>query len=232
MYSTGEGEFADLDIEHGAPDDPRARITYIALRKIKGFCGTADPSGNYYDKVFKQNQSLSGQVTADYHGRFLIELIQNGHNAHPRDEIGGEIEVILAGDEGEAGVLYVANRGRPFGPANVDALCEMGLSSKPPGEAIGNKGLGFRSVGHVTGRPEIHSRGAQSGSIELFDGYSFAFAHGEDLDHLLPTEKLRQLARADLPNFHIPTLLDRQFDVVRDFFDGIALQGGGCKRQI
>jgi hypothetical protein len=211
-------DLADLDIEKDAPDDPRARITYIARRKIKGFRGTVDASGTYYDKVFKQNQSLSGHVTADYHGRFLIELIQNGHDAHPREETGGEIEVLLAGDEGEAGVLYVANRGRPFGTDNVDAMCEMGLSSKPPGEAIGNKGLGFRSVGHVTDRPEIHSRRSpRSGDIDAFDGYCFTFAHGEELDRLLPTDKLRELARADLPNFHIPLWLDGHADVVDDF---------------
>lgn len=210
-------DLADLDIESDAPDDPRARITYIARRKIKGFCGTVDPNGNYYDKVFKQNQSLSGHVTADYHGRFLIELIQNGHDAHLRDEVDGEIEVLLAGDEGDAGVLYVANRGRPFGTNNVDALCEMGLSSKPPGEAIGNKGLGFRSVGHVTDRPEIHSRRLGSDAIGHFDGYSFTFAHGQELDRLLPTQKLRELARADLPTFHIPLWLDKPAAVVDDF---------------
>lgn len=211
-------DLADLDIEKDAPDDPRARITYIARRKIKGFQGTVDASGTYYDKVFKQNQSLSAHVTADYHGRFLIELIQNGHDAHPREETGGEIEVLLAGDEGEAGVLYVANRGRPFRTDNVDAMCEMGLSSKPPGEAIGNKGLGFRSVGHVTDRPEIHSRRSPgSGDIDAFDGYCFTFAHGEELDRLLPTDKLRELARADLPNFHIPLWLDGHADVVDDF---------------
>ncbi|WLD98539.1 DUF3883 domain-containing protein [Agrobacterium leguminum] len=210
-------DLLDLDIENDAPENPRARITYIARRKIKGFCGTVDPSGNYYDKVFKQNQSLSGHVTADYHGRFLIELIQNGHDAHPREEFSGEIEVLLAGDEGEAGVLYVANRGRPFGTDNVDALCEMGLSSKPPGEAIGNKGLGFRSVGHVTDRPEIHSRLSGNEATGRFDGYSFTFAHGDELGLLLPTDRLRELARADLPHFHIPLWLDEQPDIVRDF---------------
>jgi len=211
-------ELANLDIEKDAPCEPRPRITYIARRKIKGFCGTVDPSGKYYDKVFKQNQSLSGHVTADYHGRFLVELIQNGHDAHPREETDGEIEILLAGDEGDAGVLYVANRGRPFGTDNIDAMCEMGLSSKPPGEAIGNKGLGFRSVGHVTDRPEIHSRrGAGSNAVDAFDGYRFTFAHGEELDRLLPTDNLRELARADLPNFHIPLWLDGHADLVDDF---------------
>lgn len=161
---------------------------------------------------------MAAHVTADYHGRFLIELIQNGHDAHPREESDGEIEVLLAGDEDEAGVLYVANRGRPFGTENVDAMCEMGLSSKPPGEAIGNKGLGFRSVNHVTDRPEIHSRRYPgSGPLGSFDGYCFTFAHGDEFDRLLPTEKLRELARADLPNFHIPLWLDQHSGIVDDF---------------
>ena len=39
--------------------------------------------------------------------------------------------------------LYVANFGKPFAHDNVVALSRIGMSTKPPGESIGNKGLGF-----------------------------------------------------------------------------------------
>ena len=89
-------------------------------------------------------------------GRCLIELIQNGNDAHPFDKSDGEIEVLLA-DEGPFGTVYVANRGLPFSEKQADALLRIGKSSKPPGEAIGNKGLGFRSVSHLCDAPEIYS---------------------------------------------------------------------------
>ncbi len=199
-----------------APDEPRDRIAYIADRKLLAFQGTVDPQGRYYARVFKQNQSLSAHVTADYHGRFLIELIQNGHDAHPRNRSDGEIEVLLAADEGAAGTLYVANRGAAFGTRNVDALCEMGLSSKPPGEAIGNKGLGFRSVAHITDQPEIYSS-RDNGMGAGFDGYRFTFAQGAQLDTLLPTATLGALARTDMPRFFVPLWLDDDPPAVREF---------------
>ena len=95
---------------------PRAHVERIANRKITGFLGTIDDDGEYYDSVHKQNQSLSQHIIADYHGRFLIELIQNSHDAHNKNRRDGEIVILLASDEGESGSLYVANRGQPFGP--------------------------------------------------------------------------------------------------------------------
>lgn len=196
---------------------PRAHVETLARRKIKGFLGTIDENGEYYDPVHKQNQSLSQHIIADYHGRFLIELIQNGHDAHDRNRRDGEIAVLLASDEGDSGTLYVANRGQPFRHNNVDALCEMGLSSKPPGEAVGNKGLGFRSVRHVTDVPQVFSRLVADEPGDAFDGYCFTFARDAELDSLLPNEITRTLARSDLPAFYIPRWIDEVPDAVTDF---------------
>lgn len=186
---------------------PRAHVETIASRKIKGFLGTIDEDGLYYDPVHKQNQSLSQHIIADYHGRFLIELVQNGHDALPKDRRDGELAVLLAADEGESGTLYVANKGQPFQSGNVDALCEIGLSSKPPGEAVGNKGLGFRSVRHVSDAPEIFSRLIE-GAGDGFDGYRFTFARDGDFDALVPDQKTRALARDDLPAFYVPKWIE------------------------
>ena len=116
------------------PAAPRPFIEWVATRKIKGFCGTIDEAGDYYSEVYAGNASLSESITADYHGRFLIELIQNAYDVHPRDRSDGEIEVVLDIRAGAYGTLYVANRGAGFSTKDVNALCDMGLSSKPPGE--------------------------------------------------------------------------------------------------
>ena len=214
MLQDHEGATPPPDVTEPAP---RAHVERIASRKIKGFLGTIDGSGEYYDPVHKQNQSLSQHIIADYHGRFLIELIQNGHDAHDRERRDGEIAVLFSSDEGESGTLYVANRGKPFERRNVDALCEMGLSSKPPGEAVGNKGLGFRSVWHISDAPQVYSRSVEDGQGAVFDGYCFTFARGAELDPLLPDETTRALARSDLPAFYIPQWIEAVPTAVADF---------------
>jgi hypothetical protein len=39
----------------------------------------------------------------------------------------------------------------------VEATCSLGRSSKGPGESVGHKGLGFKSVGEITDHPQIIS---------------------------------------------------------------------------
>ena len=187
------------------------------MRKIKGFCGTIDEHGAYYSEVYRGNASLTDSITADYHGRFLIELIQNANDVHPDSRSDGEIEVMFDQREGEHGTLFIANRGTPFSQKNVDALCDMGLSSKPPGQSIGNKGLGFRSVHHITDTPLIFSQAGAPINPSQFEGYCFGFADEADLSALVEDPRHRALAQQDLPLFHIPKWLDDQPEAIRAF---------------
>ena len=94
-------------------------IEKIAADRLRVFKNTIDPeTGEYLDDLHAQNKSLSEHVAADYHGRYLIELIQNGNDAHAREQSGGEIEVLLA-DEGEFGTVYVVVRCRNLTPMIV-----------------------------------------------------------------------------------------------------------------
>lgn len=196
--------------------DFRGIIDEVGRRKVMGFTGTIDEDGEYYSKIYAGSASMGESIASDYHGRFLIELIQNANDVHPDDRSDGAIEVVLDLAEGAFGALYVANAGTPFLPKNVDALCDMGLSSKPPGESIGNKGLGFRSVHHVTDVPHIYSR-ASEGPAEQFDGFCFRFAGNDDLDGLIANPQHRELAKSDLPLFHIPIWVSEQPEAVSRF---------------
>lgn len=202
---------ADLLERSGAPltVEPCAFVASLASNKLQAFAGTVDAAtGEYLDDPYAQNKSLSEHVAADYHGRFLLELIQNGADAHPKGRCDGEIEAVLA-DEGKFGVIYVANRGSPFCERRVGALSRIGKSSKPPGEAIGNKGLGFRSVSHVCDAPEIYSQAEGLGAAR-FEGFCFALEHGSALDGYFEDPRVRALARNDLPMFYIPRWLPEQ----------------------
>src|SRR3954453_23855356 len=120
--------------------------------------------------------ALTSQLTQEYEDRFLVELVQNGYDAQPPGTRDGCLHVRL--DESGSGgpVLYVANTGRPFTAANFDALTNVAQSSKPPGEGIGNKGIGFRSVLQVCDSPEIYSCESENLSDALFGGFCFGFA--------------------------------------------------------
>jgi hypothetical protein len=208
---------AAADLPHHLTTAPSAFIHEAAQNKISSFCGTIGANGVYKARVYKGNRSLAAHVTADYHGRFLFELIQNANDAHPLERDDGEVNVFLAADESPFGSLYVANRGRGFTRENVEALCDMGMSSKSPGESIGNKGLGFRSVHHISDAPEIYSQALPYGNKEEFDGYCFGFASDDELDTMFEDTAQRALAREDLPLFHVPTWRAMQSEMVRFF---------------
>ena len=198
-------------------ESARRFIEKIALDRLGLFKASVDTStGKYRDDPYAQIKSLSEHIAADYHGRCLIELIQNGNDAHPSDRSDGEIEVLLA-DEGPYGTVYVANRGLPFSENQADALLRIGKSSKPPGEAIGNKGLGFRSVSHLCDAPEIYSQSNPELVRTSFDGFCFALEHASALGGYFDDPGIAQLAERDLPMFSIPRWLTEQPVRVRAF---------------
>ena len=147
-------------------------ITDKTLGEIRSFLDELSNGTSRYQSL----HSLTDQVEHQYHGRFLIELIQNAHDAlfeASDTDDPQRIEIALAEDEHPYGALYIANDGRPFTSSNFKALSNLGQSDKDPQQSIGNKGIGFRSVLEITEAPEIYSR-KESGSSS-FDGYCFSF---------------------------------------------------------
>jgi hypothetical protein len=114
---------------------------------------------------FARAERLIGR---EYHGRFLIELLQNAADAWRNDprSFGGErSRVAILISEGPA--LLIANQGAPMAAAMViESLGHIGASTKSEGEAIGHKGIGFKSVLEITLTPEIYS-GLQDDSPAL-----------------------------------------------------------------
>ena len=197
---------------------PADQIDRIADGKLQAFAGTINiRAGVYLDDVYAQNKSVAEHTAADYHGRFLIELVQNANDVHERGQRDGKIEVLLVEDEGDFGTLYVANFGKPFEHDNVVALSRIGMSTKPPGESIGNKGLGFRSVSHVCDAPEIYSQAPQAIGAATFEGYCFTFARSEDLESRIDHPTVLAFAQSDLPMFFLPIALGTQPAIIADY---------------
>lgn len=152
----------------------------------------------------EQKEVIEAIVATDYDGRTVIELLQNGHDAHLRDRHDGALEVVLDEHEGEHGVLYVANAGSPVGHDDFDAICSLGLSNKRPDEGIGNKGVGFKSVLQLADSPEIYSVSGEGSG--LFDGYCLRFALPSDFDDVAARVAPERVGFADALRTNIAAL--------------------------
>ena len=156
-------------------------------------------------RIHEGARNLSLNVSDDG-DRFLVELIQNAHDAHPSGSQDGEIAVVFDPTECEFGCLYVQNRGNGFSKENFLAITNIALSSKPVNESIGNKGLGFRSVLQICKWPEIYSVSGVGDSNE-FDGYCFRFANAEDVASFLngtETQGLAEEILTNMPCWYLP----------------------------
>jgi hypothetical protein len=148
-------------------------------------------------------KALTTQLTQEYEDRFLVELIQNAYDAHPGDTADGQVTVRLD-ESADPAVLYVGNAGRPFTVENFDALTNVAQSSKPPGEGIGNKGVGFRSVLQVCASPEVFSTDPDDASSSGFGGFCFGFASDDDIRGLVGTDRDYDTVRKDFSRFLLP----------------------------
>lgn len=161
--------------------------------------------------------ALTEEITQEYEDRFLVELIQNAYDAHPRGTVGGEIRVRI--DESQpVPVLYVANAGRPFAIENFTALTNLARSSKPPGEGIGNKGVGFRSVFRVCEFPAFFSCSPDDPADAGYNGFCFGFATDEQIRGMVDSEDRYASVQADFSRYLLPVaadLDDPQIDVFR-----------------
>lgn len=150
-------------------DEVRNRIGHRNAEDVRSTCS------------FARAERLLGQ---EYHGRFLIELLQNAADAFRGVGSASErshVEIRIT--DGPA--LLVANCGAPMdGKVVIESLGHIGASTKAKGEAIGHKGIGFKSVLELSLTPEIYS-GLQNSSPTLAVGFD--------------PEKARDMIRADKP---------------------------------
>jgi hypothetical protein len=112
---------------------------------------------------------LSEYVKEDYHGRFLIELLQNANDQAVKCKK-LDANVVIVRTENS---IAVANQGDPFDDAGIRSLTSLGLSQKDPTELIGNKGIGFKAVFEVSENPEIIS--SASSNTGILEAPAWAF---------------------------------------------------------
>lgn len=155
--------------------------------------------------AIRELASVEQMLSAEYGGRFLLELLQNAGDAF-RKKKGSAVDGVVRIHR-TADALIVANIGKPIGVETLlQSLTQVGASDKPIGEGIGHKGLGFRSVLEISDSPEIYSQR---------NGDTFELAVRFDRD--LALERIREgfpewdhvvagLTTADKNPRHIPIL--------------------------
>ncbi|MBI3796460.1 MAG: hypothetical protein HY268_05750 [Deltaproteobacteria bacterium] len=178
-------------------------IEQFSCANIQSYIVARDRGGTYW---WRSIESLSGQVAQEYQGRVLYELIQNASDAHKRAGSTAAVLIRFDRSEGRHGTLYVINGGCPFTRADFEAVNSIAQSSKPPGEGIGNKGLGFRSYLTICDWPEIYSADPEPLRRNGLNGYSFGFARDDDLVRLCDGDsELASAIRQGFPRMLLPT---------------------------
>lgn len=113
--------------------------------------------------------SMAAQVEADYHGRFIVELLQNASDQATEAGLVDSCITIIRTAE----LVAFTNEGIEFKEEGLRSITSLGLSTKRPQDAIGNKGIGFKSVFQVSESPEIYSSPSSSESFADAQGLMF-----------------------------------------------------------
>ncbi|CAF1112321.1 unnamed protein product [Rotaria sordida] len=138
----------------------RAAFEHIeSIRRGFGVDSGLDASGqsivnNLQGMIERSLQKLSNDLYSEQ-GHFVLELIQNADdNQYASDHL-PTLRFVLSDKR-----ILVCNNEIGFQPNNVDALCNVGATTKGKHKQgyAGHKGIGFKSVFMVSNCPEIHSR--------------------------------------------------------------------------
>ncbi len=121
---------------------------------------------------YEEVANLAEHIGADYHGRFLVELLQNAEDQTTKAGISNGLAVVV-----RTGThVYVLNQGLPFDDPGIRSITSAGISPKRAEESIGNKGVGFKAVFQVSSAPEIFT--AEEGAmLTAADRVAFRINH-------------------------------------------------------
>ena len=156
----------------------------------------------------REDVSQEAQISNDYRGRLVYELLQNADDAMS-GQATADYRIVFRLTDTD---LWVGNSGRPLDEADVKGLCGIGISSKREivgrrRASIGHKGMGFKSVLEITAAPEIVS-----------DNYSFRMAAEfarAPIDRLM--EELGQHKPTRVPIMRFPSALPTLPDYWHEF---------------
>ncbi|KAG2848601.1 hypothetical protein PC118_g4237 [Phytophthora cactorum] len=110
---------------------------------------------------------------------FVLELLQNADDNNYDDAVVPLGEFTLTTDK----EIVFFNNEQGFSAANVQAICDVGASTKASIDSeasIGKKGIGFKSVFKVSDNPQVHSNGFH------ICFHAKSSKHGNGMGYILP----------------------------------------------
>jgi len=124
---------------------------------------------DYYKNVgietIKQQAGQVEQVSSDYQGRVIYELLQNAFDKADKDILVKVVgNTLIVANDGSK-FTYIADfdydKGTSIKRGDFQSLCSISTSSKNVNSSIGNKGVGFKSAFSIAeqGYVNIYTRG-------------------------------------------------------------------------
>lgn len=133
-----------------------------------------DTFTNHPTKIFLTEKYCNDRdLAGSYHGRELLELVQNADDAYVGVESTQKVknDVLI---EYKGNTLRVSNKGNVFNKDSVQRLSQGNVSGK--GEKyIGNKGIGFRSILNWAEEVRIYSGNYSFGFSKKFAAKQFEY---------------------------------------------------------
>ena len=144
------------------------------------------------------------ELTNEYNGRQLLELLQNADDA--------ESSSISINWKKEQQILIISNKGEftnPFTIEGIQSLLIANISSKTKQDYIGNKGLGFRSILNWAKEVNIYTRGCEISFSDLIAKNTFENKLGlsESQQNAIRERRKLSLNSIPFPRLATPTVL-------------------------
>ncbi|QHT65405.1 hypothetical protein GXP67_01295 [Rhodocytophaga rosea] len=191
-------------------------------------------------ETIKQQAGQVEQVSADYQGRVIFELLQNAFDK-------AEQSILVTVKDNN---LFIANDGVAFTyqsnydyvngtsqRADFQSLCSISTSTKDANISIGNKGVGFKSVFSIAahGYADIHTQGkviqgnrqdiTMPISFRIYDSFKNLAGLPEQLPEELKEGLIKQIKQLQcerkergVPGYYYPVLLQEQEEYIHYLF--------------
>lgn len=198
---------------------------------------------NYYKNVgletIQQQAGQVEQVSADYQGRVIYELLQNAFDKADKN--------ILAEVKGNS--LFIANDGTKFtynanyeyndGDKNrmdFQSLCSISTSTKTNANTIGNKGVGFKSVFSVARegfvnvytQGKVHDQGdlrPENIHFRIYDSFNDPENIPSELDDEIKNKLKTRIDKVQeerpnrgVPGYYFPILIKDTSEILTNYF--------------
>lgn len=149
--------------------------------------------------LLNRDDNIETGNTVGYHGREILELLQNADDAYQKSINNGEkppkppeVTICYKGN-----TLTVTNSGAVFDEDGICAITSGYNSDKPEKSYIGNKGIGFRSILNWASAVRIHS-----GSFHVEFSKVIAKRYFDRVKH---TKQIAEQLKKN-PGLHFPML--------------------------